>query len=139
MKTITPDLIKFAVVITILTILFRFFLSSGIDNHLNYQIILSAIIYGFGMFASGWYFGKNDGEYLPIHDVGFRFHFTTYLIHNSVSILWFYLGYNSQKENIGLTYTIAMIWGSIVFIHLLSFLWARRKSINDLNKEDLFE
>ncbi|CAI8400409.1 MAG: Uncharacterised protein [Flavobacterium sp. SCGC AAA160-P02] len=40
-------------------------------------------------------FWKNDGEYLPILDIGFRFHFTTYIIHNGTSILWIELAYGS--------------------------------------------
>ena len=82
MKTITSFLLRFALTAIILTIIFRYFLSYGIENKSLIIIALSAILYGAAMFISGWYFGKKDGEYLPIYDVGFRFHFTTYLIYN---------------------------------------------------------
>lgn len=139
MKTITPFLLRFALIATLLTITFRYFLSNGIDNKSSIIICISAILYGVGMFISGWYFGKKDGEYLPIYDVGFRFHFTTYLIHNLVSVLWFIFDFNSRYENIQTVYTTALIWGAFLIVHFLFFYWARKNSINNLDKEDLFE
>ena len=87
MKTITQYLLRFALTATVLTIIFRYFLSYGIENQSGILITISAVTYGLLMFASGWYFGRKDGEYLPIYDVGFRFHLTTYLIHNGISLL----------------------------------------------------
>ncbi len=139
MKTITPFLLRFALTATVLTIIFRYFLSYGIENKLSVIIIISAIIYGIAMFISGWYFGKKDGEYLPIFDLGFRFHFATYLIHNLISFLWFIFGFNSHYERIETIYITAIIWGAFFFVHFLFFLWARKNSISNLYKEDLFE
>lgn len=139
MKTITPFLLKFALTALILTIIFRYFLSYGIENKSSIIITFSAIIYGVSMFISGWIFGKKDGEYLPIFDVGFRFHLTTYLIHNIISELWFIFGFNSHYEKIGTIHSTAIIWGIFLIIHFIFFLWARKNSINNLNKEDLFE
>ena len=139
MKTITPFLLKFALTALILTIIFRYFLSYGIENKSSIIITFSAIIYGVSMFISGWIFGKKDGEYLPIYDVGFRFHLTTYLIHNIISELWFIFGFNSHYEKIGTIHSTAIIWGIFLIIHFIFFLWARKNSINNLNKEDLFE
>ncbi len=139
MKTITPFLLRFALTATVLTIIFRYSLSYGIENKSLIIITLSAILYGVAMFISGWYFGKKDSEYLPIYDVGFRFHFTTYLTHNLISLLWFVFGFNSQKEKIVTIYITAIIWGTLLLVHFIFFLWARKNSINNLNKEDLFE
>lgn len=139
MKTITPFLLRFALTATFLTIIFRYFLSYGIENQSWTIITLSGILYGVSMFISGWSFGKKDGEYLPIYDVGFRFHLTTYLIHNSLSLLWFVFDFNSHYEKIQTIYLTAIIWGVFLITHFLFFLWARKNSINNLNKEDLFE
>jgi hypothetical protein len=139
MKTITHFLLRFALTATALTIVFRYFLSYGIENKSSILIALSAILYGVAMFISGWLFGKKDEEYLPIYDVGFRFHFTTYLIHNLISLLWFGFGFNSHFEKIETIYTTAIIWGAFLIGHFLIFLWARKNSINNLDKEDLFE
>ncbi|KUF40177.1 hypothetical protein HX017_18440 [Myroides marinus] len=139
MKTITPYLLRFGLVATILTIIFRYFLSYGIENQSGNIITISAVIYGTLMFASGWYFGRQDGEYLPIYDVGFRFHLTTYLIHNGISLLWIGLGFGAKYENINVSIMVAVYWGIFLLVHFVFFLWARKKSINNLNKEDIFE
>lgn len=139
MKSITPQLVKFAVAAILLTIIFRFCLSYGIEYQ-NYIIILtSSILYGGLMFSFGWYLGKKDGEYLPIYDVGFRFHFTTFLVHNIISLLWFAFGFESKYEKINVVYLTILIWIPILLFHLYFYLKAQKKSINGLNKDDLFE
>ena len=139
MKTITPYLLKFAVAATFLTIVFRYFLSYGIDNKSAIIIALSAVFYGIAMFISGWYFGRKDGEYLPIYDVGFRFHACTYLVHNLISVLWFTFNFNSSYEQLQIIYITALLWGVLLIIHLLFYLYARKNSINNLYKKDLFD
>ena len=139
MKSITNYLLKFALVATVLSIFFRYFLSYGIDNKSTFTIILSATLYGVGMFASGWHFGKKEWHYLPLYDVGFRFHFTTYLIHNLISELWFLFGYNSHYERVNIVHTTAIIWGIFICFHFIMFLKARKTTINNLDKSDLFE
>lgn len=139
MKTITPYLLRFAFVAIILTIIFRYFLSYGIENQSTIIIILSGMIYGISMFISGWIIGKKDGEYLPIFDVGFRFHFTTFLVFSVVSELWFILGFNSRYEKIETVHITILIWSILLLIHFIAYLWARKNSINNLDKNDLFE
>ena len=139
MKTITTYLLKFALTATVLTIIFRYFLSQGVDTGSTTTVVLSAILYFIGMFISGWYFGKKDGNYLPIYDVGFRFHSTTYLIYNLISEAWFILGFNSHYEKIVTIHWTVIIWGCFIFIHFIFFLWTRKRTINNLDKRDLFE
>lgn len=139
MKTITPYLLRFALVATILTIIFRFVLSYGIENQSITIIILSGMTYGISMFISGWIIGKKDGEYLPIFDVGFRFHFTTFLIFSVISELWFILGLNSHYEKIKTIHITILIWSILLLIHFIVYLWTRKNSINNLDKNDLFE
>ena len=91
------------------------------------------------MFATGWYFGRKDGEYLPIYDVGFRFHLTTYLIHNGISLLWLGLGFGSKYENLSVSIMVAIYWGIFLLLHFIFYIWARKNSIENLDKEDLFE
>ena len=139
MKTITPYLLRFALTTTLLTIVFRFFLSYGIENQSGIIITTSAVTYGLLMFATGWYFGRKDGEYLPIYDVGFRFHLTTYLIHNGISVLWLGLGFGSKYENLSVSIMVAIYWGIFLLLHFIFYIWARKNSIENLDKEDLFE
>ncbi|MGC4233464.1 MAG: hypothetical protein QM594_10840 [Niabella sp.] len=139
MKTITPFLLRFAMLATVLTIIFRYFLSYGIDTGTTAIIVSTAILYGLCMFMAGWYWGKKDGDYLPIHDVGFRFHLATFLVHNAISELWFILGLNSKYERIETIHITAICWSILLLLHFILFLYARKNTINSLDKTDLFE
>ena len=138
-KIATPYLLQFALAATVLTIVFRYFLSYGIDSNSIVIAVLSAVLYFVCMFIAGWYFGKKDSNYLPIYDVGFRFHFTTYLVHNLISELWFILNFNSDYEKIGTVHSIVIFWGIGLLFHSLYFLRTRKTTINGLDKQDLFE
>lgn len=139
MKLIAHNLIRFAITATALTILFRYALTYGIENKSNLIVVLSASIYAIAMFLTGWTFGKKDRMYLPIYDVGFRFHLATYLVHNIISELWFMLDFNSKYENITVIHSTAIIWGLFLIGHFVFFLWTRKNAINNLDKEDLFD
>lgn len=139
MNFITTYLLRFALAATILTIIFRYFLSYSINSGLTISVALSAVLYFTGMFISGWYFGKKDADYLPIYDVGFRFHLTTYLLFNLISELWFIFGLNSHYEEFATIHLTAIIWGAFLLIHFMLFLWTRKRTINNLDKRDLFE
>ena len=139
MRTITPYLLKFALTAAILTVIFRYSMSYGIETKSTITIALSAMIYGVSMFVFGLYFGKKDGEYLPIYDVGFRFHLTTYILFNGISLLWIGLGFGSTYEKFNLPFMIAIYWGTILLLHFIFYLLARKNSISNLDKEDIFE
>ena len=114
MKTITPHLIGFAISAATLTIIFRYALTYGIENQSILLIVFSPTIYGITMFLCGWFFGRKDNIYLPIYDVGFRFHLTTYLVYNTISELWFIFDLNSKYEKIIVIYFTAIIWGGLL-------------------------
>lgn len=140
MKTlITPNLIKFAIASIILTIVFRFGLSTSITHKTTIAIVICAITYAILMWVNGYYFGKKEHEYLPINDIGFRFHLTTFLSHNLVSILWFAFAFESKYENNTSIYFTALVWLIFLIIHFAYYLSIRKSSIKNLNKKDLFE
>ena len=139
MKTIHHYLFKFAVTILILTVIFRYSLSTLLSNKEFVLVFIPAIIYLLAMFFSGWYFGKKDKEFLPIFDIGFRFHFVTYIIFTLVSEIWFLMGFASKYENIKTVHITAIIWGFFIVIHFIFYLTAKKNSINNLDKSDLFE
>ncbi|MCA0430580.1 MAG: hypothetical protein LCH32_08755 [Bacteroidetes bacterium] len=139
MKTITKQLLIFAMFATVFTIIFRYFLSYGIENQSGITTTISAVTYGILMFVFGWYFGLKEIEFLPIYDIGFRFHLTTYLIHNVFSLLWIVLGFGSKFENINIPIKVAFYWGISLIIHFIYFILTRKNSINNINKEDIFE
>lgn len=139
MKLITSTLVKYAGVITVLTVLLRLFLTIGIEKHSGVILYTTAVLYAVSMFCAGYFFGRKDSSSLPIYDVGFRFHATTYLVFNIISELWFILGFNSSYERIQSVHTMAIIWGVIVLTHFIIYLMTRRRTIDNLSKTDLFE
>lgn len=136
---ITSNLLKFTAVTLILTILFRIGLSTSITNGATIAVILSAVVYAISMWINGSYFGRKDYEYLPIYDIGFRFHLSTFIAHNVVSILWFVFKFESKYENINTIYITALIWSVFLIVHLVYYLSLRKSSIKNLDNEDLFE
>lgn len=139
MKTITKYLVGFTVTTVVLTVIFRSCLSCYLADEEFVLANISGIIYFVAMFASGFFWGKKEGGYLPIYDVGFRFHCSTYLIFIVISELWFVLGLNSAIEKVNVVHNTAIIWGFIILIHLSVYIYCKKKSINGLNKDDLFE
>jgi hypothetical protein len=139
MKTITPYLLKFALSAAVLTLIFRFCLSHGIQNQSWLTIILSSLLYFATIFSAGWYFGKKDHEHLPIFDIGFRFHFTNYVVYNIISLLWFELGFASIYERKSTIAVIAVNWGIFLLLHAVFYFWIRKRTINGMDKDDLFE
>ena len=136
---VTSNLIKFTLVAFLLTIIFRIGLSTSITNKIIIGAIMSALIYAVLMWLNGSYFGKKEYDYLPIYDVGFRFHVSTFFAHNIISILWFKLGFESKYENISITYNIAIIWSIFLITHLIYYISVRKSNIKNIHKEDLFE
>lgn len=135
----TINLVKFAVAAGVLTIVFRILLSIGIENRSKVIIGASAIFYFSAMFLSGWFFGKKEYLHLPIHDVGFRFHLTTYLAYIILSELWFLLNFNHKSETISTIHVTAAIWGVFLLCHFIYYLYIRKNTINHLDKEELFD
>lgn len=139
MKSITSYLLKFAIVAFILTIAFKFSLSYLLEVELFTLIWVLAVSYGLAMFGSGWYFGSKEASYLPLYDIGFRFHLVTYIVYTGIFFLWFILGLNTAQERVDSVYTTALLWGLFLAIHFAFYLVTRKDTIKNLNKEDLFE
>lgn len=140
MKTfITPNLVKFILSVIVLTIIFRVTLSASLADENIIAAVITAVLYATLMFFSGLFFGKKDYEYLPIFDIGFRFHLSTFLTFNGLSILWFIYGTPSKWEHIKTVYITALIWSFFLIIHFVFYLYYRKKSIKHLDKDDLFE
>ena len=138
MKFITKNLVYFAVVSTALTLVFRFALSALLANACVFYFI-AAILYSLSMTAAGWTFGHKDGRELPLYDVGFRFHLITYVQYFVVTGVWFLLGLNAEVEKGEKKLITALVWGFLLAIHFVFYLLSRKKAIDGLKKDDLFD
>jgi len=133
------NLLKFSLTTILLTILFRVGLSTSLTNKMKIAVLVCAIGYAILMWFNGYYFGKKEHEHLPIYNIGFRFHLSTFLAHNMVSIAWFLLAFESKYESIRIIYMTALIWSGFLLLHFSYFLTKRKSTIRNLDKEDLFE
>lgn len=55
-----------------------------------------SIIYFGLMYLAGWYFGSKDAVENEINDIGFRYHFITYLLCIALGYASYYIGWNTQ-------------------------------------------
>ena len=139
MKALTKNLLYFMFFFTIGAIVFRYGLSSFLENRTYSLVWIIAVIYFFFNFFIGWYFGKRDYETLPLYDIGFRFHFATYLLFNTVSVLWFLFDFHSHFESIRVVYVTALFWGIFIIAHFVIYLINRRNAILGIEKSEIFE
>jgi hypothetical protein len=139
MKTITKNLFAFSIVLVVLTIAFRFFLSTMLQNRLFGSVWIVATIYGVLTFIIGWIFGKKDKMNLPLYDIGFRFHLATYIICNLIAEVWYLIGLQSEYENVRTVHLTAIFWGIGLLIHFIIYLATRKNAIKGIKKSEIFE
>jgi hypothetical protein len=87
----------------------------------------------------GWIFGKRDYQILPLYDIGFRFHLSTYIICNLIAEFWFFLGLQSDYEPTTSVHLTALYWGIVLLIHFIIYLFTRKNAINGIEKSEIFE
>ena len=140
MKTsITKPLVQFIVVTTLLTILFRISLSELLKEQLWNFVLIPPIIYFILMYVSGRFFGIKEFDYLPLGDLGFRFHVSTFIVFFAVSYLMYFLKYMSNSEPRGILDITLLIWGLLLFTHFIFYQKFKRNNIKGISKEDIFE
>lgn len=137
--TITKSLIQFITVTTFLTVIFRISLSEFLNEQLWSFVFIPPLIYFILMYVSGRYFGIKEYKYLPIGDIGFRFHVSTFIVFLIVSYLMYYLGYMSNSEPRGILDITISIWGIFLIIHMILFFKSKNDNIKGINKEDIFD
>jgi hypothetical protein len=139
MKSITSNLVKFAIYFAIVSIVFRLGLNWAITNHSILLMWLLATIYFILNLGLGWFFGKKDYESFPLYDIGFRFHLVTYVLFVGIWEVWFLFGFQSQFESIIIAHRIALYWGIFLLLHFIAYLFSRKNSIKGLDKSEIFE
>lgn len=137
MRVLTFRLGQFAISALVLTVLFRYALSSCIGVHSVIGTTLCSIVYACLMYLIGWHFGKEDAVENDIHDIGFRFHMVTYLLCISIGYGAYYLGWNTENLR-AMAYT-AIFWGISLAIHFVFYLLEQKKTIKGYAKDEIFQ
>ena len=137
MRVFTQRLGQFAISALIFTIAFRYALDLAVGKESLAAALVCSIVYFGLMFFSGWYYGSKDAVENEIHDIGFRFHFITYVLCIALGYASYFIGWNTEplrSLNIG-----AMSWGIGLTLHFVFFLFAQKNAIRGYAKEEIFQ
>jgi hypothetical protein len=110
-----------------------------LQNSLFSFIWILTVLYGVLVFIIGWIFGKRDKLYLPLYDIGFRFHLATYIICNLIAEGWYLIGLQSDFEKIRIIHLTVLFWGIALFIHFVIYIITRKNVIKGIKKSEIFE
>ena len=122
MKIITRNLLAFATLLLIYTVLFRFGLSRLLTAEKWIWVMLIAVIYGAMIFVTAWMTGRRDGKENFLFDAGFRWNLTTFIVWGTASEAWFLLGFYSVHESIRVVHITLLIWSGFLILHFILFL-----------------
>lgn len=138
-KKVSPYFWAFVGTAVALAFAAKIFMTMSLNAGSSLFTFLTAGLYAAGMFAAGWYWGRKDTEYLPVYNVGFRYHLATYIVHNGAFELWALLGLNNAYDPPRMTHYVAAAWGVVLVVHFILYLGARKKAIDNLDSSELFE
>jgi len=110
-----------------------------LENQHFSGVWIVAALYAISVFMIGLVFGIKDKQTLPLYDIGFRFHLTTYLVCNLIAELWYALGLQSDYEKISTVHSIVIFWGIGLLIHFIIYLITRKNAIKGIKKTEIFE
>ena len=80
MKIISRNLLLFALLLLIYTVLFRFGLGSLLTAEKWAWVLVISVAYGAMIFVTAWMTGKRDGMNNFLFDAGFRWNLTTFIV-----------------------------------------------------------
>jgi len=139
MKIISPNLLIFALLLLVYTLLFRFGLSTLLMAEKWAWVFIIAVVYGAMIFTTAWTTGKRDGMNNFLFDAGFRWNLTTFIVWGAASEAWFLLGLHSVHESIRIVHITLLIWSGFLVLHLILFLILRRRTIKGVHKTNIFD
>lgn len=137
MRVFTQRLGQFAISALIFTVAFRYALDLSVGMKSFPAALVCSIVYFGLMFFAGWYYGSKDAVENEIHDIGFRFHFITYVLCIALGYASYFIGWNTEplrSLNIG-----AMSWGIGLALHFVFFLFAQKNAIKGYAKDEIFQ
>jgi hypothetical protein len=139
MKIITRNLLLFALLLFIYTVLFRFGLGALLTAEKYGLVAIIAALYGGIIFVTAWMTGRRDGRENFLFDAGFRWNMTTFVVWGVASEAWFLLGLHSTHETIRVVHITLLIWSFFLLLHFILFLILRKRTIKGVHKTDIFE
>jgi predicted MFS family arabinose efflux permease len=118
----------------LLSFLFFYTLYGKIASQEFRQLGIIASVYGVSMFIAGLFWGYLDRVRNSRKDIGFTFHFITYLNVNFSSIVWMFIFLNFSMQNFLLSMLNLIIWGFLLWLH---YQYSKR-SIKGYHQQNIF-
>jgi hypothetical protein len=138
MKILTKQVVLFALLMAVYTLLFRMLLSFCIGHHYYVLLGIGSLVYGVSIFFTAYFLAKAEAQEIHFFDLGLRFHVTSFLVWAAVSFGWFYLGNPHKYEHVSQISQILLYWGFILILHTVIFLITRKDTIRGIHKNDIF-
>jgi len=132
------NLFGFILVITLWNVLFRFTLSSLLENENWNYVFLPPIIFFFAMYFSGRYFGLKQWRRLPI-DQSFKYHLSTFSVFFVVSYGFYFGNLLSEHEPRAILDYTFLFWGLGLIVHYIKFRQCSKTSIKGINRDQIFD
>ena len=139
MKFITKNLIIYAALLFIYSVVFRYALSSILNAGKFNLAWIVGIVYGLFIFVTAWNLGKAHSLKKFVFDAGLGFNLTTFIIWGLVSELWFLLDFSSKYETIKAVHYTLIFWGALLIIHFIVYWRLRSRTIKGVLKSEIFD
>ena len=128
----------FILVITLWNVLFRYTLSSLLENENWNYVFLPPIIFFFAMYFSGRYFGLKQWRRLPI-DQSFKYHLSTFSVFFVVSYGFYFGNLLSEHEPRAILDYTFLFWGLGLIVHYIKFRQCSKTSIKGISRDQIFD
>ena len=132
------NLFGFILIITLWNVLFRFTLSSLLENENWNYVFLPPIIFFFAMYFSGRYFGLKQWRHLPI-DQSFKYHLSTFSVFFIVSYGFYFGNLLSKHESRAILDYTLLFWGLGLIVHYIKFRQCSKTSIKGIKQDQIFD
>lgn len=128
----------FILVITLWNVLFRYTLSSLLENENWNYVFLPPVIFFFAMYFSGRYFGLKQWRRLPI-DQSFKYHLSTFSVFFVVSYGFYFGNLLSEHEPRAILDYTFLFWGLGLIVHYIKFRQCSKTSIKGISRDQIFD
>lgn len=135
MFKLSKDLKAFGALAFFYTLVFNYYYSAFITESQWSNVAIAAALYFIGMFATGLILGAKDPIRTSRIDQGFHYHFVTYVVVNTISIIWTLLGFSAEADTVGNSLLTAFFWGVGLLVHFLVV----RHMIKGISRDKVFE
>ena len=136
MKIFTKGYTTFFVLASILTLIFRVFLSKLILNQSFTMVWVIAAIYGLLIFTIRFVSGERDKHEFSLTQSFLRWNGGTFIVWGLVSYLWMFLGNPAPSEKLNTLNTAMIIWASI---SIIIYFILKYYTIKGVDKSEIFE